>query len=116
MHQPVRKFAVVRQQQGSGGIPVEPSDGKHPVFCPYKIQNGCPPLLIACCGDAILRLVEKDIDPRILEDDDLFFVVENLVPGRIDPDTEVTDDLAVDADPSFLDQFVRLPAGDDPCL
>ena len=101
--EPVREWAVVRQEQHPRRVAVEASHRHDADLAADEIDDRRPALRVARCRDRPARLVEQDVAQRLLADlpavdpDDVTRLDERVqLPGR-----------AVDRDPAGLDQPVR---------
>lgn len=62
VHQEVGEFAVVRQQDESIRVDVEPSDGVDALGDGDEVSHGCPSVCVADGADDVAWLVEEDVD------------------------------------------------------
>ena len=101
------EFTVVGQQQHTGGVAVEASDGINTfgTSALNEVHDGLAVLGIVGSGDIILRLVEQDIDLFL----DLHqLIVELHFVRTLDLGAELCNDNAIDADYASLDEGVGL--------
>jgi hypothetical protein len=106
MREPVRKVAVVRQQERAGGVDVQPPHGNDAHVLIDELHDRRPPLRIACRRHDARRLVQQDVGKALRR---------HLAPIELDsiatPDERVQlTQLPVHSDPPGLDQLVRLTA------
>ena len=102
----MRQRAVVGQQQGAGGLDVEPPDGNDPRLVSDERDDGRSPLRVARCRHDARRLVQEHVAELLLRNafpvhlDDVERLHERVQLAR----------LTVHANAAGLDQLVRLPA------
>ena len=68
MGEAVREIAVVREQQHTARVDVEPADGHDPCVVPDEIDDGRTPLRVARGRHDPERLVEQDVCELLLPD------------------------------------------------
>jgi hypothetical protein len=61
VHDPVRQFAIIGQQEQAFGFPIEPADGVEALACVDEIHDGAAVAFIAGGGDKALGLVEHHV-------------------------------------------------------
>ena len=106
MGEPVRELPVVREQERSGRVRVEPSHRDDARLVRHELDDRRPALRVARRRDDVRRLVEDDV-PEPLP--------RHLPPVHLDAVVCADDGvelpgLGVDRDAAGLDQVVRAPA------
>ena len=108
----VREVAVVGEDEQALGVGVEPADVEEPLLAVAdEVADVDPAELVAHRGDDAERLVEGEVDPRLVELDAHAVDVHGL--GGADAHAELGDDLAVDLHPALADQVLADPARAD---
>ncbi len=113
VHQPVCKIAIIGEKKNTGGITVEPPDGKQPVLRFHIIKNRRPSLLVTQGRNTVFRLVEEDILTLIINDCNLFLMVINQIVPRIDFCAEIAYNFSVDTNLTARDKLIRLATRSD---
>ena len=58
-------FTIVREQQESGSLTIEPANGHHPLRDLHQIHHRPPATLVAGSRNVPRRLVEQDVTPPL---------------------------------------------------
>jgi hypothetical protein len=109
VREPVRELAVVRQEQRTRRLGVEPADRDHARRMVDEPDDRRPPLRVAGGGDDARRLVEQDVRELLLREP---LAVQSHVVGGADERVELRR-AAVDRDTARFDQLVRLASRRD---
>ena len=110
MREPMCQRSVVREEERTRGLRVEPSDRHDSKRVPDETDHGRPSLRVASRRHDPGRLVQENVgeplrsDVRAVDLDHVGLADERVEPPR----------LAVDADSSCLDQLVRASPGGNP--
>ena len=107
MHQRVRQLSIVRQQQHSFGVVVEPSHRKQSHRrIGNQIKHRLTAIGIRRGRDVAFRLVQQVIGQRLLFDQ---LAIDADPIGRwIDARTKLRHDTAIDSDVTLTDQHLRV--------
>ena len=108
----VGQFAVVGDEDQPFAHPVEPADGKQPLFPRHEVDDARPAVGIEVRGYHADRLGEHVDDP--LRVGQPLAVDADLLAERIDAGAELRDHLTVDLDPPGRDQFLAVPPAAEP--
>lgn len=108
VHDPVRDVTIVRQQQQSLGVAIEPPDRNHPPLNTHQVHDGIAPTLVGCRRDIALGLVKQQVSSSRIGDE--LAVDFDLLPLPVDLRPHLGDDLTVDAHAPFRNQLLRPPA------
>ena len=110
MQQAGGQLAVIGQQQQPGRVIVEPTDRKDALAHPAEqLTDRWPPFGVGQGADHTSRFVEQKIQPGRVEGDGLA-VNNNGVASRVRGRPQPGDRLAVDPDPTGLNQCLGSPA------
>lgn len=113
MHQTIRERAVVREEQRTLGVVVEPPDGKQPLIrIGQEVAHRRTTLRIVHRRHDAWRLVEQQVLPLAARRDELL-VDHHEVLARLDLGAELTHHLVVHLHPARGDQLLRVTAGGD---
>lgn len=108
VHDAVRHLAIVRQQQETLGLPVEPAN-RHDAFIDrHEIHDRVAAALVGCRGDIATGLVEEDVAPPDVRDQ--LAIDLDLLGGGIDLAAKLSDDLTVNTHAAADDQLLGAPA------
>src|SRR5262245_41765783 len=114
MGQSIGEFAVVGHENQTLARPVEPADGEDPLLGWYQIDDPRAATGIVIGRDDADRLVDGEIKPFGLGKP--LTIDADLVPGWIDPRSELHYHLAIDFNPPLADQvFTVAPAAKPGC-
>ena len=102
VHDPVRQFAVVGQDQQALGVAVQAADRVDALPDIDEIHHGPPVPLVTDRGDVSRRLVEDDRPVPLRPD--LLAIDPNHGPDGVDPRPQLGDALAIDGDAALDDQ------------
>jgi hypothetical protein len=108
----IGQFAVVGDEDQPFAHPVEPADGKQPLFTRHEIDDAGPAVGVEVRGHHADRLGEHVDHP--LRVGEPLAVDADLLAERIDPGSELRDHLTVDLDPPGRDQFFAVPPAAEP--
>ena len=111
VHHAVRDLAVIRQQQQSLGLPVEPANRDDALVDRHEVHDGVAAAFVGCRCDVAAGLVQQDIAPT--DGWDQLAVNLDLLGTGVNLAAEFGDDLAVDPHTPVEDQFLRAPSGCD---
>jgi len=109
VHDTMGDLAIVCQQQQPLGLAIEPSDWHDALVDRHEVHDGVAAALVGGGRDVATRLVEQNVASsncrdQLTVDLDLLCVGVNLA-------AEFGDDLAINADTPFEDQFFGAPTG-----
>ena len=107
--EPVRELAVVREQERSGRVRVEPSHRDDARLRGHELDDGRPPLRVTRGRDDARRLVQEDVAQPLPRD---LLPVHRDAVVRAHHGVELPG-LAVDGDATGLDQLVGTAARGD---
>ncbi len=103
----IGQFTVVGDEDQPFAHPVEPADGKQPLFPRHEVDDAWPAVRVEVRGHDADRLGEHVDDP--LRVGKPLAVDADLLAERIDPGAELCDHLTVDLDAPGRDQFLAVP-------
>ena len=102
------QFAIVGQQDQTGARGIESSDGEETMLVRHEIDHAWSALRIAIGTEHAFGFVECKVDrPMLFE---FFSIDTDGCSCKVDFDTDLRDDLAIDLDAALFDQFIDLPA------
>ena len=96
VHDPIRHFAVVGEQQESFGVPVQPSHREQACSGGQKVHHSSPVTFVTCRGYETGRLVHHDVSKWLPAN--RLPVHANVRAPRVDFGPKFGDDLAVNRD------------------
>jgi hypothetical protein len=112
VHDAVRHVAVVREEQQSLSVAVEPADREDALLHVDQVHHGPAIALVLDGRDVAAWLVQDQVAQRLRTNDPL--VDPNLIPLRISLGAKRGHDHAVDRNPALANQFFGCPARCDP--
>lgn len=114
VHHAIGDLAIVRQQQKSLGVAIQPTNRQDTALHADEVHHRIAPTFVGCCRDVALRLVQQQIAATRIGDE--LPVNLNLLPLTIDLRSQLSDDLTIDANSPFGDEFLGSTARCDTAL
>lgn len=108
----IGQFAIVGDEDQPFAHPVEPADGKQPLFPRHEVDDAWPAVGVEVCSHHADRLGEHVDDP--LRVGEPLAVDADLLAERIDSGAELRDHISIDLDPPGRDQFLAVPPAAEP--
>jgi hypothetical protein len=112
VHDSVRDLAIIRKQQQSFCVPIQPPNREQPGICRQELHHGSPVTFIARRRDKAGRLVHHNVSKLLLAN--WLPVDTNICLYWINSGTEFGHGLAINSDATRANEILSFPSGGDP--